>query len=617
MSDAASPRTFVGEPSTRPLRIAALVKQVPVAETLELGDDGRLVRAGVSLEMNPYCRRAVAKGVELARATGGTCTALTLGPPSADDTLREAVAWGADDAVHLCDPAFAGSDTLATARALSAALVRLGPFDLVLAGLNTIDGETGQIGPEIAQLLDLPFASGVRQLAVAASVLALELELDNGVESVQIDLPAVLSVAERLCEPCKVDATGRAAVDPGRITVLAAADLGTGPWGLEGSPTSVGGTRAMTHERMREVMVGTVGEQVDAAVALLVGRGAFARGDAAPGRSHPAGTSTRTSAPSPIARVGPCVCVVVEDGRVQLAQELVGAAADLSAELGGSVTVLCPEGFDAAVLGGAGASTVLELVGSKVAEDVAAELIAWVVSNQPGVVLAPSTSFGREVAGRAAAATGSGLVGDAVALHVREGQLVAMKPAFAGALLAEIACHSSVQFATVRPGVLPIREGVGARARREQRTVVPRGRVRELSASRHEIESLTRAEVVIGVGAGVRPDEYDRLEGLRTVLGAAIAATRKVTDKGWMPRTEQVGLTGRSISPRLYVAIGVSGKFNHMIGVRSADSILAINVDPSAPVFEFCDVGIVGDWREVLPALEQAVRHPGPLPVRC
>jgi len=103
----------------RPLRIASLVKQVPLAESLRL-ESGRLVRRDVDFEMNPYCRRAVAQGVTLARATGGSCSVVTLGPPSAEDVLREAVAWGADAGIHVCDRAFEGSDTLATARALTA-----------------------------------------------------------------------------------------------------------------------------------------------------------------------------------------------------------------------------------------------------------------------------------------------------------------------------------------------------------------------------------------------------------------------------------------------------------------------------------------------------------------
>jgi len=117
---------------TRPPSVAVIIKQVPLAEDFELGPDGRLVRDRVPLEVNPYCRRAIAQGVEL--AAGGRCVAFTLGPPAAEDALREAVAAGAAEGVHLCDPAFAGSDTLAAARALGAAIRAAGPFDLILAG---------------------------------------------------------------------------------------------------------------------------------------------------------------------------------------------------------------------------------------------------------------------------------------------------------------------------------------------------------------------------------------------------------------------------------------------------------------------------------------------------
>jgi electron transfer flavoprotein alpha subunit len=113
---------------------------------------------------------------------------------------------------------------------------------------------------------------------------------------------------------------------------------------------------------------------------------------------------------------------------------------------------------------------------------------------------------------------------------------------------------------------------------------------------------------VIGVGMGVPPDEYPELETLRKLLGAELAATRKVTDNGWLPRARQVGITGRAIAPRLFVSIGASGKFNHVIGVRAAGTVLAINPDPDALIFDTADIGIVGDWREVLPLLVDALR---------
>ena len=166
-------------PSPRPLRIAALVKQIPEVESLRLRRDGRLNRSGVALHMNDYCRRAVAQGLILAQASGGSLTVITFGPASAENVLREAIAFGADDGVLVTDAVFTGSDSLATARALAAALRCVGPFDLVLTGRNSVNAETGQVPPQLATLLDLPFAAGARQLRLSAETLDLGLEHDD------------------------------------------------------------------------------------------------------------------------------------------------------------------------------------------------------------------------------------------------------------------------------------------------------------------------------------------------------------------------------------------------------------------------------------------------------
>ncbi len=587
---------------SRPLRIAALIKQVPITESLTLGEDGRLVRQGLALEMNAYCRRAVSKGVELARDSGGSCTVFTLGPPSAEDVLREAIAWGADRGVLLTDAAFAGSDTLATAKVLVAAL---GPeqFDLILVGRNSIDGETGQVGPEVAELLDLPFATGVRHMELDGTTVRAQLELDDGTQDIALELPAVLSVAERLCEPCKVDPEGRALVPADRILRLGADDLGPGPWGDSASPTRVGAVRPMVHHRARLVLRGDVSTQVTAAVEALAERGALQQS-----QDHVVAARPSRATPADNARA---VGVLIEHDRRQAGLELLGAADAIAGPLAASVHALCPEPGDVPALAGAGANVVVELRGSRVAEDVAREQVRWTAETRPSVLLAPSTAFGREVAARLAAATGSGLVGDAIALEVADGRLVAAKPAFAGALVADITCVSELQVATVRPGVLPVPPFSEDRtARTTNRHVPARGRIRVLAERRDDdVETLARAPVVIGVGAGVHPDEYETLSPLAALLGAELAATRKVTDKGWAPRARQIGITGRALAPRLYVAIGLSGKFNHMIGIRAAGTILAINEDPAAPVFEQCDVGIVANWHRVLPVLVDALRR--------
>ena len=185
------------------LKIAVLIKQIPRFEAMTMTADGRLQRDGVELDLNAYCRRAITKGVELARHSGGSCTVFTLGPDSADEVLREAIARGADDGVLISDPAFAGSDSLATARTLAAALTLQGPFDVILAGRNSVDADTGQVGPALAELLDLPFLGGVRKLTIEEGLVRATCEQDDGWLHAETTLPAILSVAERLCAPAK------------------------------------------------------------------------------------------------------------------------------------------------------------------------------------------------------------------------------------------------------------------------------------------------------------------------------------------------------------------------------------------------------------------------------
>jgi electron transfer flavoprotein alpha subunit len=218
----------------------------------------------------------------------------------------------------------------------------------------------------------------------------------------------------------------------------------------------------------------------------------------------------------------------------------------------------------------------------------------------------PSTSWGREVAGRLSVLLGAGLTGDAVGLEVADGRLVCWKPAFGGQLVAAVTARSRVQMATVRPGVLPLLRprAVAGTATAWRSLVAPRGRV---SITEHTVndepERLGLAGTVVCVGQGVDPSRYDELKPLLDVLGAELAGTRKVTDAGWLPRSRQVGLTGRAVAPAVYLLLGASGKFNHMVGTRGASLVIAVNADPDAPVFAAADVGIVGDWAEVVPML--------------
>jgi len=589
------------------MRIAVLVKQIPKFEEMELDADGRLRRDGIELELNPYCRRAVSQAVELASTRGGSrVTVITLGPPTADDALREAIAWGIEravdiDGVLVTDPAFAGSDTLATAKALAATLEREGPFDLVLTGRNSVDADTGQVGPELAELCDLAFLGGVRHLAIDAdNVVSARCEHDDGWLQAEVRLPAILSCAERLIDPAKVEPPGRAAVSADRIRRLTATDLGPGPWGAGASPTSVGEIRVMAVTRARQCKPeAPLVEQVHEAVRLLHECAAFHDHD------DWAQTAGRVAPHRP---EQPLTMVLVEPDRRHDTRELLGAAATLTGRV---MAVTCAEPAASSELSAWGADSESYLEGDNIEEEIAGRVVELARVVQPWAILTGSTAWGREVASRVAARIGAGLTGDAVELEREGDRLVAWKPAFGGQLVAAIHCSSAVQMATVRAGVLPTlkpREPTSMKTARHFQ-LTPRGRVRVLARTRDDdLDVLAEAHTVIGVGTGVPPDAYDELEPLRRLLDAELGATRKVTDKGWLPRSRQIGITGRSIAPRLFVSIGASGKFNHAIGIRAARTVLAINPDANAPIFASADAGIVGDWREVLPLLVEHLR---------
>ena len=572
----------------RPLRIATLVKQIPKFEEMRLGDDGRLVRDGVELHMNDYCRRAVRTGCDLAEATGGTCTAITLGPPEAHTVLREAILCGCAGGLHVSDPAFAGSDTLATARALAGALEAHGPWDLVLCGRNSVDADTGQVPAQVAELLGLPFLSGVRELDLVEGTVRVLLEHDDEWVRAEVDLPAVLSCAERLCDPCKIkEPEAWATVDARLLTTITAAEIGPGLWGQAGSPTSVGEVRVLEVPRTGERLEGAGVEQVDRVVEVLRDRGALVADDR---------PSDRVPEPSPD---GHEVVVLVEPDRERVAAELLAVAAGL----GGRVTAI---GIGAAAdLSARGADRVLNVDRTLHEDDLAALLAQRLADDPPWAVLVPGTAWGRHVASRLAARLCAGLTGDAVGLERRGDRLVALKPAFGGRLVAEITCSSPIQMATVRPGVLSLPEPRGPRRIEvEHLRGDVRGRVRVLERWRDDdADLLANAEVVVGVGVGVDPDDLPLVRQCAEDLGAELCATRKVTDAGWMPRARQVGITGHSIAPRLYVAIGISGRFNHTIGVRQAGTIVGVNTDPDCELWEGCDIGLVADWREALPTL--------------
>jgi electron transfer flavoprotein alpha subunit len=208
-----------------------------------------------------------------------------------------------------------------------------------------------------------------------------------------------------------------------------------------------------------------------------------------------------------------------------------------------------------------------------------------------------------------------GLTGDAVDLELDgEGRLRQMKPAFGGTIVAPVLSRTTPAMATVRPGMLDAARPDSSRAVVVERVTVaaPASRMTVVGSTPladDAAERLDTASLVLGIGKGLGGKEgVQQVVALAERLGAAVAATREVTDAGWLPRQHQVGLTGRAIAPRLYVGLGISGMMEHMVGLRRAGVVVAVNKSPKAPVFKGSDLGVVADVHAVLPLLEAALR---------
>jgi len=225
------------------VNIVVCLKQVPGTTEVKIDPQtNTLIRQGIKNIINPFDTYALEEGVRLKEKHGGRVTVITMGPPQAEEALREAISLGADEAVLLSDRAFAGADTWATAYTLSKAAARLAPVDIIICGRQTVDGDTGQVGPELAEMLDIPFVAYVSQIEeIANGHMRLRRMIEEGHEVVETTLPAVITVAKEINVPRLPSLRGITRSKSASIPVWGAGELGADKdmVGLAGSCTQV------------------------------------------------------------------------------------------------------------------------------------------------------------------------------------------------------------------------------------------------------------------------------------------------------------------------------------------------------------------------------------------
>ena len=248
------------------MKIIVCVKQVPDAKDVRLDPKtNTLSREGVQAIMNPYDRHALEEAVRLKEQHGGTVTVVSMGPPQAEEMLREAVSCGADEAVLVSDRAFAGADTWATTYTLSQAIKKIDDFDLILCGKQAIDGDTAQVGPGLAERLDIPFVAYVRKITdCTGDTIRAERLMDDGYDLLEISLPALFTVVKEINEPRIPSLKGKMKAKKIDITKMTAADIEADPeqLGLKGSTTQVVRVFSPELKGERAMLAGTASEQV-------------------------------------------------------------------------------------------------------------------------------------------------------------------------------------------------------------------------------------------------------------------------------------------------------------------------------------------------------------------
>ena len=343
-----------------------------------------------------------------------------------------------------------------------------------------------------------------------------------------------------------------------------------------------------------------------------------------PGGGHNPAPKTAESQPDTGDYKG--VWVFCEQRRGQLHSvglELLGKGRELADQLGNElVAVIFGHNLDGMTpdLVRHGADKVLSVSDPALehfTDDVYGQVLSSLIKEKkPEIVLCGATALGRSFFPGVAAMVGTGLTADCTELAIdpKNNQLLQTRPAFGGNIMATIVCpHHRPQMATVRPKVMR-----KPKPREDRGEIVdlrlPQG-VEALSRVVDSIEEtsqsalLAEAEIIVTAGRGIQdPKNLDLIRDLAELLGGAVGATRGVVDSGWIPYAHQVGQTGRTVSPKLYVAIGVSGAVQHVVGMQSSQVIVAVNNDPEASIFDVATYGLVGDLFEVVPAMIQRLK---------
>ena len=634
------------------LTIISLIKQVPLPSEMRMGDDGLMDRTKAKSIINIDCQFGLEAGLQLKKKyPDARMIACSMGPQSFETALRTALSMGYDEAYLLSDRKLGGSDTYATGLAIATMLKHLGftkeskePF-IIFAGRQTSDGDTAHVPSQVAENLGIPQATFVERIEAddKGNVIAKRI-IEGGYQMLQLPMPCAISLTPTGVPPRKPTLAGAIKARKSEITVFGVDDIGLGveKIGLTGSPTIVANVTNIVSERPPVKMA--EGQKEKELVESLIAN--FEKEQVVVEKKEEQEKKAAATTDFPVVdnrngAKGILTWAEITNGNVaRPSLELLTPARKLADELGNDTkisTILIGKNVKplAKTLFEHGTDEVIIVEDDRLEEYLVlpfSDIIAQVIKERnPEIALFAATTAGRELAPRTAVKTGSGVTADCTGLEIgeyvnRKEKIInrpilhSRRPTYGESKLATILGFMYPQVSTARAGTFEVPE------KQEGREGVLSSFVPKLSEGSFAVEilktvrgegglqNLFDAEIIVSGGRGTTGDGLALIKELAEALKAngikaEWACSRVVVDEGFSEYARQIGQTGKTVRPKVYIAVGISGAIQHIAGIKESGKIVAIDHNPKASIFHHADFGIVGEYQDILPELIERVKR--------
>ena len=590
------------------MKIVTCIKCVPY--TVSANFDGTsILRDNVGTMINPADMFAIEEAIRFKERVGASSIGICMGVMSTKETLKSAVAMGLDDVYLMSDKAFSGSDTLATSYSLAKGIVTLDNVDLIICGKQSTDGDTGQVSQEIASFLNLPCLISVVKAEIFGDRLQCTVLSETGYRKFETSLPAVISVLKGINTPRIPTVKGIIKAQSFEPTILSASliNVDKSKCGFAGSPTRV--KKTYQHKSAQRNAIDISDSYYDFIKHQF---------DVSKRKDVLSQEICDNSYNNPSMSYDPkgglwVVCEVHDKVLLDISMQLLTKASELSKKCNRSVTALSFSNDESVLqcIGEYGANSIVvfsstnssDLFDERVPDTIHSACIKY----HPYAVLFGSTTWGRWIAPFVAAKQSTGLTADCFELNIDENDnLIQTRIAFGGNIIADITCpHNRPQMSTVRHNVFEKKrvDSFFKPTILYEEIVTEVNRIKEVDC---ELEKLTvpsfdDVEIIIAGGKGIGSKEnFKLLFDLAKLVGGVVGATRYAVDAGWIDYSHQIGQTGSIIRPKLYLAFGISGAAEHLLGMRESNCIISINTDKNAPIIKSSDYVVFDDCIHVL-----------------